>query len=198
MPFFFIASCNKEKNVGQWNIKIEDAAEVYHYTGVNYNPLATDRMSATFNSTASFGSSGSTINYNTSSEFRVQLGNVSRIAFDLNFNTYDSAIVSGLKKSNSNTVRFNAFKQVVKKGIYQFNNTAITPLIIYTDKNGTTWSTDFSQTSFLEVVSVTPNTQDNTANALITQINFDLGLQDINHTSTKRIKGSMFSFFNLE
>ncbi|MGF2413273.1 MAG: hypothetical protein ACQUYJ_13155, partial [Ferruginibacter sp.] len=118
--------------------------------------------------------------------------------FTLNFNTYDSAIVSVLKQSNSNIVRFNAFKQVVKKGVYQFNNAAVTPFIVYVDKNGVLWSTDFLQASFLEVVSVTPNTQDNTANALITQINFDIGLKSISNTSLKRIKGSVFSFFNLD
>ncbi|NOT91448.1 hypothetical protein [Ferruginibacter sp.] len=198
IPIFFITSCEKEKNVGQWNIKIEDGAEVYHYTGVNYNPLTADGMSAAFNSTASFGSSGSTIIYNTGSEFVVRLGNISKIVFTLNFNTYDSAIVSGLKQSNSNIVRFNAFKQVVKKGVYQFNNAAVTPFIVYVDKNGVLWSTDFLQASFLEVVSVTPNTQDNTANALITQINFDIGLKSISNTSLKRIKGSVFSFFNLD
>lgn len=196
MFIFFISGCKKEETKNQWHIKIEDGTEVYNYSGVSFNPIAADDMSASFKSYASFGSSGSTIIYNTASEFVIKFGNISRLSFSIIFSTFDSAITAGLKSSNSNTVRFNAFKQVVKTGSYKFNGT-IAPFNIYQDKKGTLWSTDNNQSNFLEVVSVTPNTQDNTANALITQINFDIALKDINNTSTKRIKGSTFCFFNL-
>ena len=193
----FFAGCKKERDGGQWNLKIEDGTEVYNYRGVTYNPVTSDGTSASFTSFAGLGSSGSSFFYNTQSHFIVRLGNISRIGFDIVFTTIDSAITAALKTTNSNTIRFNAFKQVVKKGTYLFNNSTVTPFIIYTDKKGTTWSTDFSQTNFLEVLSVTPNTTDNTANAIIAQINFDIGLKDLNNTLTKRIKGSMFTFFNL-
>lgn len=193
----FLAGCKKERDGGQWNLKIEDGTDIYNYSGLTYNPL-TSSTTASFSSFAGLGSSGSTNFYNTQSHFLVNLGNITSIGFDIVFTTADSAITAALKKSNSNTVRFNAFKQVVRKGIYSFNNGAVTPFIIYIDKKGTSWSTDFSKTNSLEILSVSPNTQDNTANALITQINFDIALKDINNTLTKRIKGSTFNFFNLD
>lgn len=194
----FLAGCKKEKDGGQWNIKIEDGADIYNYSGLTYNPLTSDGTTASFSSFAGLGSSGSTNFYNTQSHFLVKLGNITSIGFDIVFSTADSAITAALKTSNSNTIRFNAFKQVVKTGVYSFNNAKINPFIIYVDKNGMTWSTDFSKTNSLEIISVSPNTQDNTANALITQINFDIALKDINNTLTKRIKGSTFNFFNLD
>ena len=194
----FISGCKKEETANPWHIKIQDGTEVYNFSGLTYNPLTSDGTTASFSSFASLGSSGSSNFYNTQSHFLVRLGNISSIGFDVVFTTADSAITAALKTSNSNTIRFNAFKQVVKTGVYSFNNAKITPFIIYVDKNGMTWSTDFSKTNSLEIISVSPNTQDNTANALITQINFDIALKDINNTLTKRIKGSTFNFFNLD
>ena len=195
--FFFIAGCKKEETPKPWKIKIEDGTELYNYSGVTYNPAISDGSSAAFSSEASFGSSGSIINYNTRSNFIIRLGNVTKINFELIFSTADAAIVAGLKQSNSNAVRFNAFKQMIKPGIYTNSNGITTPFIFYIDKTGITWVTDISQPTTVEVVSITPNTQDEMANALIVQINFNLSFRDSNSTKTKKIKGSMFSFFNL-
>ncbi len=192
---FFIAGCKKYDNEGPWKIKIEDGAEVYNYSGITNNPRVSSRGTASFKSSANLNG---TNDYNTRSKFIVELGNISRIDLDLIFTCSDSTILANLKKTNSNTVRFNALKQIIKPGIYAFKSASIEAFIFYKDKSGQLWATDVRQANFLEVVSVGPNTQDNTANALIAQINFDIALTDINYTITKRIKGSIFSFYNLD
>jgi hypothetical protein len=193
--FFFIAGCKKYDNDGLWRVRIEDGAEVYNYSGITRNSAISSRGTASFESSANING---TNDYNTRSKFIVELGNISSIGMDLIFNCSDSSIVANLKKTNSNTVRFNALKQVIKPGIYAFKNAPIETFFFYKDKSGQLWATDERQNNFLEVVSVGPNAQDNTANALIAQINFDIGLRDINFTATKRIKGSIFSFYNLD
>jgi hypothetical protein len=192
---FFIVGCKKYDNEGPWRIRIEDGGEVYNYSGITRNPAISTKGTASFGSSANING---TNDYNTRSKFIVELGNISRIDLDLIFTCSDSAILANLKKTNPNTVRFNAFKQIIKPGIYAFKNAAIETFFFYKDKSGQLWATDDRQNNFLEVVSVGPNTQDNTANALIAQINFDIGLRDINYTVTKRIKGSIFSFYNLD
>jgi hypothetical protein len=196
---FFASGCKKEKTGGEWNIKIEDGAEVYNYSGVTYTPAMSDYSYASFASETSFNSSGggSVPSYTTRSKFKISLGNITRINFELLFNTVDSAILGGLKQSNLNNVRFAALKKIINPGVYSFNNSIVEPFVFYLDKTGTTWVTDKQQSNILEVVSVMPNTQDETANALIAKINFDIALRNINSTATKRVKGSMFSFFNL-
>ncbi len=196
---FFTPGCKKLNTSGPWKITIDDGAAVYNYSGVTY-PSA-DGYSATFNSTADFGYNGNNqVNsFFTQSGFEVKLGNVSSINFNLSFLTSDSVILSKLLTSNPNQVRFAALQQIVKKGIYTFspNTTQALPIVIYTDKKDSSWGSDLSQTNFLEIVSSSPNTQDNTANGIITQINFDLAVKGINFSGTKRIKGTIFSFFNL-
>ncbi len=192
---FFTPGCKKLNTSGPWKITIDDGVEIYNYSGVTY-PSA-DGYSATFKSSASFGSSGSNDTYNTRSQFSINLGNVTRIDFTLILNTADSAIVAALKPSNSNTIRFIAFQKLVKKGVYAFNDIANGPFVFYTDKKDSTWVSDYSQTNFLEIVSISPNAQDNTANGIITQVNFDLAVKGFNFSGTKRIKGTIFSFFNL-
>jgi hypothetical protein len=194
---FFIAGCKKEETPKPWKIKIEDGTDLYNYSGITYNPAISDGSSAAFSSEASFGSSGSVINYTTRSNFIIRLGNITKINFELQFSTADSAIIVGLKQSNANNVRFNAFKQMVKPGTYTNQNSIATPFVFYTDKTDILWVIDRSQSNIVEVVSVAPNTQDEMANALIVQINFDIAVRDINFTKTKKIKGNMFSFFNL-
>ena len=196
---FFIPGCKKLNTSGPWKITIDDGAEVYNYSGVTY-PSA-DGYSAAFNSTASFGRDGNNqINsFFTQSGFEVKLGNISSINFNLSFLTSDSVIVSKLLTSNPNQVRFAALQQIVKKGIYSFppNTTPVLPLVMYTDKKDSSWVSDYSQANFLEIVSSSPNAQDNTANGIITQVNFDLAVKGLTFSGTKRIKGTIFSFFNL-
>ena len=189
----FIAGCNKEETRKPWNIKIEDGAELYNFSGNTYNPIAADQMSASFQSTSGLGS----MMFNTRSQFSVKFGNISGLNFTLILNTDDSATVANLNPSNSQQIRFNAFKQVVKKGIYSFASAAKSPFVFYTDKTDSLWVTDFSQNNLLEIISTSPNTQDNTANTIITQVNFDLGLKGFGFTGTKRIKGTIFSFFTM-
>jgi hypothetical protein len=72
------------------------------------------------------------------------------------------------------------------------------PFIFYRDKLGKLWATtDYLQTNNLEIISVTPNTTDNTANAIIAQVNYDVTVIELNTTNKKRIKGVMYSFYNL-
>ena len=191
----FIAGCNKEETRKPWNIKIEDGAELYNFSGVTYP--ASDGWSASFQSSIAFGSSGNSQMFNTRSQFSVKFGNISGLNFTLILNTDDSATVANLNLSNPQQIRFNAFKQVVKKGIYSFASAAKSPFVFYTDKTDSLWVTDFSQNNLLEIISTSPNTQDNTANTIITQVNFDLGLKGVSFTGTKRIKGTIFSFFTM-
>jgi hypothetical protein len=192
---FFISGCKKYDSEALWKIRIEDGAEVYNYSGITRNPRISSRGTASFESS---GNLNGINDYNTRSKFIVELGNISRIDLNLIFSCSDSTILVNLQKTNSNIVRFNAFKQIIKPGIYAFKNAAIQPFFFYRAKTDVLWVTDEQQINFLEVVSVGPNAQDNTANALIAQINFDIGLRDLNFTATKRIKGSIFSFYNLD
>ena len=189
----FIAGCNKEETRKPWNIKIEDVAELYNFSGDTYNPIAADQMSASFQSTSGFGS----MMFNTRSQFSVKFGNISGIDFTLILNTNDSATVANLNLSNPQQIRFNSFKQVVKKGNYSFGSAANSPFIFYTDKTNNLWVTDFSQSNSLEIISTTSNTQDNTANTIIAQVNFDLGLKGFGFSGTKRLKGTIFSFYTM-
>ncbi len=187
----FTTGCNKEETRKPWNIKIEDGVELYNFSGDTY--LASDGWSASFQSTSGLGSTM----FNTRSQFSVKFGNISGLDFTLILNTNDSATVANLNPSNPQQIRFNAFKQVVKKGIYSFASAAKSPFVFYTDKTNNLWVTDFSQNNVLEIISTTPNTQDNTANTLIAQVNFDLGLKGFGFSGTKRIKGTIFSFYTM-
>lgn len=192
-----ITSCNKIETKKPWNIKIEDGSELYDYSGVTY-PSA-DGWSASFQSFSGFQINGNNevTSFNTKSQFSVKFGNFSGLNFNLIFNTNDSLTLVNLNSAKPHSVRFQAFNQVVKKGTYSFTSMPNSPFIFYTDKQDNLWVTDFSQNNFLEVISTTPNTQDATANELIAQINFDLGLKGFSSNSTKRIKGTIFSFFTL-
>jgi len=193
----FIAGCNKEETRKPWNIKIEDGVELYNFSGDTY-PVS-DGMSASFESISDFGYNGNNqVNsFNTRSKFLIKFGNISGLDFTLILNTNDSATLANLNLSNPQQIRFNSFKQVVKKGIYPFASAAKSPFVFYTDKTNNLWVTDFSQNNLLEIISTTPNTQDNTANTIIAQINFDLGLKGFSFSGTKRIKGTIFSFFTM-
>ena len=196
-------SCKKENDGGKWNIKLDDGLENYNYHGVTYNPIAADALwSANFKSSISHSidANGILRGFNTRSEFNIQLGNNYGISLGIIFSTNDSLILSGLKTTNTNEIRFNAFKKLIKIGAYTFNinNDAMKPFIFYRDKLGKLWATtDYLQTNNLEIISVTPNTTDNAANAIIAQVNYDVTVIELNTTNRKRIKGVMYSFYNL-
>ena len=194
---FVAAGCNKEETRKPWNIKIEDGAELYSFSGDTY-PVA-DGMSASFESISAFGYNGNNqVNsFNTRSKFLVKFGNISGLDFTLILNTNDSATVANLNLSNPQQIRFNSFKQVVKNGNQSFISPAKSPFIFYTDKTNNLWVTDFSQSNSLEIISTNSNTQDNTANTIIAQVNFDLGLKGFGFSGTKRLKGTIFSFYTM-
>jgi hypothetical protein len=197
---FFITiiffSCKPDKIIKPYHVTVTDGENTYKYNGDTLSTIISQGdWQPNFSSSAGIGMSGNTNYYETKSEFRIKLGNISRLNLSIAFQNTDSATVADLKPSKPNQTRLFALQKIIRPGLYIFNT--YSPFFIYTTEVDKIWITDLSQSNSLEILSTALNSQDGTANKIVAQINFDIGLKGSNFSAKKRIKGSIYSFFNL-